>query len=47
MSDTSGYFGRLMVALVQAGRDTDDVDYTRVEEDAQKIFDVNILSKLN
>lgn len=38
-SDTSGYFGRLMVALVQAGRDTDDVDYTRVEEDAQKIFD--------
>jgi hypothetical protein len=30
-----------MTALVQGGRDTDDVDYTRVEEDAQKLFDVN------
>jgi len=39
--DTSGYFGRLMTALAQGGRDTDDVDYTRVEEDAQKLFDVN------
>ncbi|CAG2215421.1 annexin A11-like [Mytilus galloprovincialis] len=39
MGDTGGYFGRLMRALVQGGRDTDDVDYTRVEEDAQKIFD--------
>lgn len=37
--DTSGYFGRLMTALVQGGRDTDDVDYSRVEEDAQKLFD--------
>lgn len=41
MGDTGGYFGRLMRALVQGGRDTDDVDYTRVEEDAQKIFDVS------
>ena len=30
-----------MRALVQGGRDTDDVDYTRVEEDAQKIYDVS------
>ena len=42
-SDTSGYFRRLMVSLVTAGRQEEDyseVDYDKAREDAQKFFDV-------
>lgn len=36
--DTSGYFGRLMISLVNAGREeSEDVDYGLAAEDAQKI----------
>lgn len=41
-SDTSGYFRRLMVSLVTAGRQEEDyseVDYDKAREDAQKFFD--------
>ena len=42
--DTSGYFGRLMVSLCAAGRESDDwygdVDEDKAAEDAQKFYDV-------
>jgi len=41
-SDTSGYFQRLMVSLVTAGRQEEeysDVDYDKAREDAQKFLD--------
>uniref|UniRef100_A0A0B7AZ07 Annexin n=1 Tax=Arion vulgaris TaxID=1028688 RepID=A0A0B7AZ07_9EUPU len=39
--DASGYFRRLLVSLLAAGRETDegDVDESRAREDAQKFFD--------
>ncbi|GFS01618.1 annexin, partial [Elysia marginata] len=39
-SDTSGYFRRLLVSLLTAGREPDEgVDYGRAEEDAKKFFE--------
>ncbi|CAG5121088.1 unnamed protein product, partial [Candidula unifasciata] len=40
-SDTSGYFRRLLVSLLAAGRESDEggVDSARVQEDAQKFFE--------
>jgi len=41
-SDTSGYFRRLMISLVSAGRQEDiyaNVDYDKAREDAQKFLD--------
>ena len=45
-SDTSGYFRRLMISLVSAGRQEDiyaNVDYDKAREDAQKFLDVSAL----
>lgn len=45
--DTSGYFGRLMVSLCAAGResDGDHVDKSRAVEDAKKFYEVNLVKK--
>ncbi|KAK3091422.1 hypothetical protein FSP39_019774 [Pinctada imbricata] len=40
VSDTSGYFGRLMVSLCATGREQcDEVNWYEAQEDAQKFFD--------
>ncbi|XP_069128151.1 annexin A4-like [Argopecten irradians] len=42
-SDTSGYFGRLMISLVTASRDEDgDVDDDAVEEDVNKLYEAGV-----
>ena len=43
MSETSGYFKRILVSQCNAGRqdEEEDVDYDLAQEDAQKIFDVS------
>lgn len=41
-SDTSGYFGRLMVALCANGREpSEGWDMSEAEESAQKLYEVN------
>lgn len=41
-SDTSGYFGRLMVALCANGREpSEGWDMEEAEESAQKLYEVN------
>ena len=41
-NETSGYFKRLLVCQVNAGRDeSDDVDEDLAQEEAQQIFDVS------
>lgn len=47
-SDTSGYFGRLMVALCANGREpSEGWDMEEAEESAQKLYEVNKTLRLS
>lgn len=46
-SDTSGYFGRLMVALCANGREpSEGWDMEEAEDSAQKLYEVNITLRI-
>ena len=49
ISDTGGYFKRLMVSLCAAGRESDQWEWTddeKAAEDAQMFFDVSFCNIL-
>lgn len=42
--DTSGYFGRMMVALCAGGRETnEDIEPDKAEEDASQLYEVTCI----